>query len=152
MGLDDQATAEVMAVSWSPTYAVDLPAIVNSSRGSLLNLETPADLIEPISLVFKTIPKYRLTSNELVVDLRGGEVLPDQTVVEGEEVLRAPGEVAMLDAHGNLTVRNELDDWEAFDRLAPPPPVVVEPAGSGGAAEMEGFMPSMDMEEEEEDG
>ena len=146
---DGEPTAKVMTVSWSPTYAIDLPGIVDSSRGSLLNKEIPADVIEPISLVYKTIPNYRLASNELVLDLRGGEVLPGQTVVEGEDPLRAPGEVAMLDASGNLTVRNELDDWEAFDQLAPPPPVVVEAAGS--SAVMEGFMPSMDEDMEDEE-
>jgi hypothetical protein len=146
--VDGEPTAKVMAVSWSPEYAIDLPGIVDSSRGSILNMEIPADVIEPISLVFKTIPNYRLASNELVVDLRGGEVLPDQTVAEGEEPLRAPGEVAMLDAKGNLLVRNELDDWEAFDQLAPPPPVVIEEAPAASAEMTEGFMDATEMEED----
>jgi hypothetical protein len=114
-----------------------------------LNKEIAADVIEPVSLVFKTIPDHRLTSSELVIDLRGGEVLPGQTIVEGDEPLRAPGEVAMLDANGNLMVRNELDDWEAFDRLAPPPPVVVEAPGSS-EDDMEDFMEEMENTRDQE--
>jgi hypothetical protein len=147
--VEGEPIAKVMAVTWNPTYATDLPAIVSGSRGKLLNLSTAADLIEPVSLVYKTIPDYRLASNELVVDLRGGEVLPEQTVAEGEEPLLSPGEVVMLDAAGNLAVLNELDDWEEFHRLAPPPPVVVEEAGAIGGEGMEGMMSEMGEEGEE---
>ena len=61
-----------------------------------------------MSLTFKTIPDYALSSGELVVDIRGGEVL--EAPVGDAEPLLTPGEVAIIDAAGNFVVRNELDD------------------------------------------
>lgn len=119
---DGEATAKVMSVGWDTKYGIDLPAIIDSSRGALLNMVTPADVLDPITLTFKTITEHRLVSNQLVLDLRGGEALPDEP-----STLQAPGEVVILDvASDGLIVRNELDDFDAYDLLAPPPPVVVE--------------------------
>ena len=126
---EGEPTAQVMSVAWNTKYAVDLPGLVDASRGSWLNLVTSVDIIEPVTLIYKTIQEYRVSSNKLVVDLRGGQVLPDPNA--GAMPLRAPGEVVMFDTTtDSLIVRNELDDFEAFDQLAPPPPVIVETSSS----------------------
>ena len=62
-------------------------------------------------------------------------MIPDP--VDDTANLRAPGEVAIMDHSGNLLVRNELDDWEAFNLLAPPPAIVVEAENSKGSDDEE---------------
>ncbi len=123
---DGEPTAQVMNLSWNSKYATDVPGILNASRGSFFNQPIQADVIDPVTLVYKIVPDYRLASNELVIDLRGGETL--QAAVGTAKALLTPGEVAVLDARGNFVVRNELDDWQLFDKYAPPPPIVVEAA------------------------
>ena len=138
---DGEPTAKVMNLTWNPKYAVDLPGIVAASRGTVLAKPIQADVIDPVTLVYKTIPEYPLSSGELVVDVRGGEVLelPAKDAVNAKPLL-TPGEVAIIDGSGNFIVRNELDDWQMFDKYAPPPPVVVEAAPSAS----EGYGAEMD--------
>ena len=121
---DGEPTAEVMNLAWNPKYAIDLPGIVTAPRGAYLSKAIQADVIDPVTLNFKVIPDHQLSSGELVVDLRGGEVL--EAKVGDAPPLLTPGEVALIDASGNFIVRNELDDWKIFDKYAPPPPIVVE--------------------------
>ncbi|MCA9143725.1 MAG: hypothetical protein H6821_09340 [Planctomycetaceae bacterium] len=140
---DGEPVADFMNLSWNSKYAVDFPGIVPASRGSFLDTQIEANVIDPVSLVYKKVPDYRLTSGELVIDLRGGEVLetptvttaaPATTVTTEVKPLLTPGEVAIIDARGNFIVRNELDDWQMFDKYAPPPPIVVESAPTGSDA------------------
>ena len=95
-----------------------------------------------MTLTYKTIPDYPLSSGELVVDIRGGEVL--EAPVGDAQPLLTPGEVAVIDASGNFIVRNELDDWQIFDKYAPPPPVVVEATPAANDMYGEGAMGSGD--------
>lgn len=142
---DGEPTAQVMNLSWSSKYAVDMPGILKASRGSFLNQSIEADVIDPVTMVYKVVPDYKLSSNELVIDLRGGEIL--QPAAGEVKALLTPGEVAVIDARGNFVVRNELDDWQAFDKYAPPAPLVVEAAptasdGYGGETMDYGAGPS----------
>jgi len=114
---DGEPTAEVMSVSWDPKLAADVPAILKAKRGDLLNRMVTANVIDPVTLEFKRLENHPVNTGELVLDVRGGEDLPGSTDLD---VLHAPGEVAALDATGNLIVRNELDDWETYDKFAPP--------------------------------
>ncbi|MBC8353360.1 MAG: hypothetical protein H8E66_15280 [Planctomycetes bacterium] len=126
---DRESSAEVMSLTWNSTYAVDLPGIITANRGTLLSQTIDANLINPVTMVFKTIPEYVLSSGELVVDLRGGEILEAAKEAGGQPLL-TPGEIAVIDASGNFIIRNELDDWQTFEKYAPPPAVVVEAASS----------------------
>jgi hypothetical protein len=129
---DKDATAEVMSLAWSRDFAIDLPVILQASRGALMRKMIKTNIIDPVTLVFKTLPEHQLTTGELVVDFRGGEVLEAAKEKDAKPLL-TPGEVAVIDASGNFIVRNELDDWQIFDKYAPPPPTVVGAAASGDA-------------------
>lgn len=141
---DGEPEATVMNLSWNPKYAIDVAGIVKAPRGAFLKKPIATDVIDPISFTFKAIPDYPLSSGELVVDLRGGEVLESAT--GDAEPLLTPGEVAVIDAKGNFIVRNELDDWRIFDRYSPPPPVVVQSASSSPDPYAEGMMSADDMQ------
>ncbi|MEO8493815.1 MAG: hypothetical protein ABI614_02005 [Planctomycetota bacterium] len=130
---DGEPTAEVMSLSWDSDYPVDLPGILTASRGTHFSKKIQANVIDPVTMTFKVIPDYHLTSGELVVDLRGGEIL--EAPAAGAQPLLTPGEVAVIDASGNFVVRNELDDWQTFGKYAPPPPIVIE----GAPAANEGY-------------
>lgn len=138
---DVEPTADVMSLNWDSKYAVDLPGILAASRGTVFSKLIQAEVINPVTLTYKTVPDYKLNSGELVVDLRGGEVLEEAATAE-EKPLLTPGEVAVIDRSGNFIVRNELDDWQIFDKYAPPPPIVIEAAPSMDEA----FEPEMEMD------
>jgi len=157
---EDELRGEIMTTVFDPGYAVDVPAVKQVARGTFLNFTQNADVIEPVNLVYKVLENYDFKTYQLVADLRGGEPLPvakpkvDATVPgtpasmasptmmgmaspmqpadeEAEpEKLNAPAEYALIDATGRLVVRNELDDWESFDMLAPPPPIQVQAAAT----------------------
>ena len=132
---EGEPTADVMNLTWNPKYAIDLPGILTASRGTFFSKPIQANVINPVTLSFKTIPDYPLSSGELVVDLRGGELL--EASKDNEQALLTPGEVAVIDASGNFIVRNELDDWHIFDKYAPPPPpIFVEAAGEASDDEI----------------
>ncbi len=140
---DGEPEATVMSLSWDTKYATDVAGIVKAPRGAYLNKSIPTDVIDPISLTFKNIPDYPLASGELVVDLRGGEIL--EPAVDDADPLLTPGEVAVIDATGNFIVRNELDDWQIVEKYSPPPPIVVESASSS-MDPYEGAMGAGDVE------
>ena len=54
---------------------------------------------------------HQFDTKSIVVDIAGGELLPSRT---RDKTLTAPGEVLVLDADGNLTLRNELDDLDQY--------------------------------------
>jgi hypothetical protein len=114
---DNAPKAKVMSITWNDVLSIDVPAIVSASRGDYLNFKQSADVIHPVTLEYKTIEDFDLKTKQLIVDVRGGVVLPD---CEANDILHSPGEFAAIDTDGSLFVRNELDSWQTFDLFAPP--------------------------------
>jgi hypothetical protein len=75
---------------------------------------------------------HQFNTNSVVVDIAGGEPLPSQ--VRGE-TLTAAGEILVLDANGNLTLRNELDDLDRYKQHTYRPPDVDSELGIPGEEE-----------------
>lgn len=113
----DEPKAKVMSIVWDATHAADVPGMQEVYRGSVLNFKSEAAVVHPISLVYKALPDFEFDTNRVVLDIRGGEPLP---CTEHDDPLTAPGELILLDADGNLIVRNELDDENDFRRNSPP--------------------------------
>ncbi len=100
--------AKVLAMVWDHAKAADIPGEQTAVRGSVLNFTGPANILHPVSLQVVSLPEYKFRTDTLVLDLRGGGSLP--TVDRANADQKAPGEILMRDALGNLVVRNELDD------------------------------------------
>jgi hypothetical protein len=145
----DEPTGKVMGVVWDAAKAVDVPGIVDGFRGTCLNFIAKADVIHPVTLVYKTLPDYEFLTDHIIADIRGGE---EFQINDKEDPLATIGEYAYFDEQGRLKVRNELDDLENYKKLAmPEPPPAVAGAGMGGmeygGAEAMGMpgMPGMEM-------
>lgn len=102
---------KVLAMVWDHEKAADIPGLQNVYRGSVLNFQTDPAVMHPVSLQVVKLKDYPIRTNCMVLDVRGGQPLPttDRTIDH-----KAPGEMLIRDAAGNLMVRNELDDLGDF--------------------------------------
>jgi hypothetical protein len=125
-----EPSGELISVVWDADYACDVPALIKVNRGSVLNFQKTSKVIHPVHLIYKEMPDYDFATEQVVVDILGGEELPSGDSEIDEEPLKAPGEFILIDQHGRLFVKNELEDAEAFDRYAPP---VVETTSASDA-------------------
>ncbi len=110
----DEPRGMVKTIAWDKTRAVDVPIDREVFRGSILNFSGPQRYAHPFTHVVQTIKEFDAQTNWFVADILGGELLPGSTK---EKPLRSPGEFALIDAQGNLVIRNELDDAKDFYRF-----------------------------------
>jgi len=119
--------AEVCVVSFDPQRGAEPVARKAVQRGTLLNF--PARNLQVLSPERSSVSKWEkvdFQSNALIVDVEGGRKLSS-----GRKALIEPVEVLMLDADGQLSVHDELDDSKAFHaRLDPVEKVDKEPAAT----------------------
>lgn len=107
----EEPKGKLVVSEWNPKYAVEVPAEKEVSLGTLLNFTAKADVLHPIKLLIKRIPEYQFKTDALVLDMRGGQMLPGS---DKENVISAPGEFLVVDADGQLHAQNELDDMDEF--------------------------------------
>jgi hypothetical protein len=134
-----EPTGKVIAVAWNPKLAVDVPGMIDVLRGTVLNFATDAAIVHPVTKVYKELKDFKFRTNCVVLDFRGGEdlpVTPPEDPNAKEETLKAPGEFVFVDDSGEIFVRNELDDLDAFQRYSPPEPKKA-PSGMMGYPGME---------------
>jgi hypothetical protein len=118
-----EPSGKVIAVAWNSRLAVDVPGVMDVLRGTVLNFTTDASIVHPVTKVYKELKDFAFNTNCVVLDFRGGENLPVTPSGDGkedEEPLKAPGEFVFVDDSGQIFVRNELDDLDAFKRYSPP--------------------------------
>jgi hypothetical protein len=145
LNIEEEPTGKVMSVVWDSQRAVDVPAVVDVQRGTVLNFKSNADVIHPTMLLYKRLKDVEFHTDRFVADIRGGVALPNPVEeekkkekgkpavpVETPETLYALGEYAFVDSTGKLRVRTEFDDWESFKRLGLPPQPESATAGYGG--------------------
>jgi hypothetical protein len=136
--LSSQPKGKLLANVWDPEKVVDVPAEVDVFRGSILNFVQDAKVIHPVTHEIVDLEKYNFRTDAIVADLDGGEVIPPLDR-KNDEPLKAPGEMLIFDATGNLYVQNETDDIESFRRfLLPKPDEKAPPAGQDGMYGPEG--------------
>ena len=89
-------------------------------RGSLANKkESKVLATDPRNNKVIVIDEVDFNSGIVVVDIYGGKNI-SLAKSKRDSPYAAPGEVLLLDAHGNLTVHNDLDDHEKFLSRQPP--------------------------------
>ena len=114
----DEPEATVMAVTWDPKESMDVPSAVPVKRGSVVNQRMISVwAVDPAKRNIRRLDDYSFSTNALVVDIAGGEVLERR----GREDIRAPGMVLLMDERGNLVFHNEVQDFEDFDYHSIPP-------------------------------
>ncbi len=144
---NSQPKAKVLTSVFDPDKVVDVPAEADVFRGSILNFVQDAQVIHPVTHEIVDLEKYNFRTDAIVADLEGGELIPaiDR---KNDKPLKAPGELLIFDASGNLHVQNETDDIENYRVLLLPKPdpnaAPVGPEGmmmgpDGAAGMPEGF-------------
>lgn len=89
-------------------------------RGSLANKkESNVKASDPRNNKVIVIGEVEFNSGVVVVDIYGGKNL-SLAKSKRESPYAAPGEVLLLDANGNLTVHNDLEDHDQFLSRQPP--------------------------------
>ncbi len=120
-------TVNVVAVTSTPQLDVSIPIKNdNAFRGSILNFNSIAKFLHPITWEVKELHEYVNTSidykedrrlkifgkffqtDALLLDILGGERMPFSSPTTG--VFTKPSEVLIMDSNGRLIVRNELND------------------------------------------
>lgn len=82
-------------------------------RGTIANVtEQAVKVKDPQSNAVKSLTRD-FHSNILLLDIYGGWDLPGKRRIPA---ITAPGELLIMDANGNMTVRNELDDQAQYER------------------------------------
>lgn len=111
-----EPTGKFLPVLWDKRLASDVPGETEVSRGSVLNFKQDVAVPHPLTNVLKTVKEHQFKTDAFVVDIRGGVPL---NVAEdmAEEPVLTPGEFAVVDANGQLIIRNELDDIEDYRRF-----------------------------------
>ena len=162
----DEPKGVVKTIVWDETRAVDVPIDRVVLRGSILNFpiqypklpanwttpwqQSSIDLsgnyqyAHPFSHQIKNIDSFSTKTDWFIADIQGGELIGGTK----EDPLYSPGEFAIIDANGNLIIRNELDDADEFYRFTLKPKQEIAPAeveGGGDEAEdLTGQMEGLD--------
>jgi len=148
----DEPKGVVKTIVWDKTRAVDVPIDRVVLRGSVLNFpnqypklpdnwttpwkETAIDLsgryqyAHPFTHQIKNIDNFNSDTDWFIADIQGGENIGTK-----DEPVYAPGEFAIIDANGNLIIRNELDDADEFYRFTLKPKPEVQPESLEGAGD-----------------
>lgn len=110
-----EVNGTVAPVVWNDDYAIDVSKEMKAYRGSVLNVDGPFEVLDPISLTIKLLDDkdYELRSRYLVVDMFGGSDLPG----DRDNKVTSVGEFLVIDQSGNFAVRNELEDEDEFRRF-----------------------------------
>ncbi|HIN94356.1 MAG TPA: hypothetical protein EYN03_01825 [Planctomycetes bacterium] len=141
----------VKTIVWDEKRAVDVPIDRVVLRGSILNFqgqypklpdkwtspwkETSIDFsgkyqyAHPFSHLIKNIDGFSTETDWFIADIQGGELIGGTK----EDPLYSPGEFAIIDANGNLIIRNELDDADEFYRFTLKPKQEAAAADSGAS-------------------
>ncbi len=100
---------KVITSQFNSRYGARVPLLMDVVEGSVLSKEGDADIADPISLKFKTLPEAKVFNATTVIDLDGGAPLK---LMEG---MNEPGMMLLFDQDGKLVVAKEVDDMEFFE-------------------------------------
>jgi hypothetical protein len=134
--------AKVLSIVYDGVHSVDVPGFFDAQRGTVLDFTKDADVVHPVTLQFKKLDRFAVKTDHLLVDFRGGDVLPkleepkkqvkrkrrkdkeedkEEEEEEKEEVeLYSASEFIFLDRDGTFFVRNDLDDFDDYELYVVP--------------------------------
>ncbi|MBM4000669.1 MAG: hypothetical protein FJ297_14220 [Planctomycetes bacterium] len=130
----DWHVVKTASVVWDETWGIDVAVEKDAFGGGVLNQKGDIEAVHPLNLEFKILKDYDLRANSVLVDVRGGETVGG----EKSDPLLAPNECVFLDSEGNIVVRNEIADLDAYRRYAFVEDEPSSDMGSGGMPGMGG--------------
>ena len=106
-----EAMARLMLLVWDPDKGVDAAKQMDSvKRGTWANFADQEVLLSSLDGRGKpSAAKIDLTTESLLVDMIGGDILP------GTEKVKLPAEVLILGPDGDLTIRSQMEDASAYE-------------------------------------
>ena len=106
-----EPTAKILVTSIDRKAGLKAATEIDAHRGTVAN--TPPREVLVLHPIDKQKVKLTLSfeSNILVLDIYGGNDLPGR---KKETPITKPGEILLLDANGNMTVRSEMDDFAQY--------------------------------------
>jgi len=96
---------------WDNAQAMDVAGEMKVFRGSVVDFAQPVEVLQPTKREYMDIEDYKFETGMLVADLRGGERLPGRA---SQNATTAPSELMLIDASGNISVINEVDDYTTY--------------------------------------
>ncbi len=130
-----EVSGTIVPVVWDAALAIDVSKEIKAFRGSVLDASGTFEILDPVTLVIKLLKGFDLRSYYTVVDLRGGEDLPG----DREHKVTSIGEFVIIDAQGNFTVHNELEDYDRYRRFTLADEVKAASSVGGGYGEGSGL-------------
>ena len=117
---------EIVASTWSAEYGTAIPTKQTVSRGELLNFNSAAHIVHPITWkVYLTKNpraaqgedrfKVPIRTGKVVVDALGGDELPLPRAEKMRHNLA--GEILVMDRYGNLKISNDIADRTTYRNL-----------------------------------
>jgi len=105
--VSQEPSAEVVLVMWNATQGVDALKFARLLRGQManFNLDTPIKPVDGGPAVKKLV---HFQTNQVLLDLAGGDSLPGYRG-------RAPGRMLLYSPGGELNMKSELTDIEAYE-------------------------------------
>ena len=107
----EESSCSVMALVWDNAQAMDVAGEMKVFRGSVVDFAQPVEVLQPTKREYMDIEDYKFETGMLVADLRGGERLPGRA---SQNATTAPSELMLIDASGNISVINEVDDYTTY--------------------------------------
>ncbi|HEY1603954.1 MAG TPA: hypothetical protein VGG64_30415 [Pirellulales bacterium] len=102
-GLAEQKI-EVLVRMWDPKEAVDASRVAELIRGQVANFPTEDTPIE-----FNLVKPITFKTDTLVLDMTGGDSIPNATRTKG------PGQLLVMEPGGRLAVKSELADLDTYE-------------------------------------
>ena len=115
-----EPVANLLLTSLNREDGIPASTKTRTYRGSLANKkESKVLATDPRNKSVIVIDEVNFNTGIVVVDIYGGKSVSNQKS-KRESPFTAPGEVLLLDANGNLTVHNDLEDHDQFLSRQPP--------------------------------
>jgi hypothetical protein len=100
--------AAVKALRGGKLSGVNIPIRTTVRKGELLNFNEPAHVLHPVTWQVHKVTGLPVRTNQVVLDISGGERLG---IKRSEPIqYQFPGEALVMDANGNIQLRNDLED------------------------------------------
>lgn len=107
-------SGKITVSAWDKRYGIKVPLEQDVQVGSVLNATANVDVLHPARLDIRRLEDYSLETDAIVLDIRGGDILPKAKSNPLEKIF-SPGEYLVMDADGQILVQNEFEDMEAYN-------------------------------------
>ena len=110
----DELGINLLVLSWDSNGAYDVPHAISVRRGAVLNGEGDTEAIDPSIRRIRKIEAHQFRTNALVMDVTGGDPLPDRELV-------GPARMLVFE-DGHLVIHDEFEERNDFEQNEIPPP------------------------------